>query len=148
MWSHTLAILLIPSILTPMTLMLSHCPLSSSTSCWWTIGMWMTVYNHWTNFATVMRFAYIGKLPKAIPVPKNTNETRTTHNFLQHQTHTITTIIMKGTKVLTLSAHNLEKMMTTQYHQHSYFSSSVPVSQLMHSCTIPTALAFEMNFEL
>ena len=43
------------------------------------------------------------------------------------------TIIMKGTKVLTLSAHNLEKMTTTPYHQHSYLSSSVPVSQLMHS---------------
>ena len=63
---------------------------------------------------------------------------------------------MKGTKVLTLSAHNLEKMMTTPYHQHSYLSSSVPVSQLMHSCHAlslyhrwpNTALAFEMNFEL
>ena len=47
---------------------------------------------------------------------------------------------MKGTKVLTLSAHNLEKMMTTPHHQHSYLSSSVPVSQLMHSCTIPTVM--------
>ena len=27
---------------------------------------------------------------------------------------------MKGTEVLTLSAHNLEKMMTTPYSQHSY----------------------------
>ena len=45
-------------------------------------------------------------------------------------------ISMKGTEVLTLSAHNLEKMMTTPYHQHSYLSSSVPVSQLMHSCTL------------
>ena len=63
---------------------------------------------------------------------------------------------MKGTKVLTLSAHNVEKMMTTPYHQHSYLSSSVAVSQLMHSCHAlrlyhrwpNTALAFEMNFEL
>ena len=30
------------------------------------------------------------------------------------------TIIMKGTKVLTLSTHNLEKMMTALYPQHSY----------------------------
>ena len=54
-----------------------------------------------------------------------------------------TASIMKGTKVLTLSAHNLEKMMTTPYHQHSYLSSSVPVFQLMHSHamhTIPNEL--------
>ena len=31
-----------------------------------------------------------------------------------------TTRVMKGTKVLTLSAHNLEKMMTALYPQHSY----------------------------
>ena len=48
---------------------------------------------------------------------------------------------MKGTKVLTLSAHNLEKMMTTPYHQHF---SCVSTYALM-PCTI---LAFEMNFEL
>ena len=29
---------------------------------------------------------------------------------------------------------NIEKMMITPYHQHSYLSSSIPVSQLMHSC--------------
>ena len=52
-------------------------------------------------------------------------------------------IIMKGTKVLTLSAHNHEKMMTTPYHQHSYLSSSVPVSQLMHSCH---ALSLAMHY--
>ena len=56
---------------------------------------------------------------------------------------------MKGTKVLALNAHNFEKMMTTPYHQHSYLSSSVPVSQLMHPALFPLhALAFEMNFEL
>ena len=43
---------------------------------------------------------------------------------------------MKSTELLTLSAHNLEKMMTTPYPQHSYqyimsLRSSVPVSQLM-----------------
>ena len=41
-----------------------------------------TISYHLTNFPTMMRFAYIGKVPKATPVPKNTNEARTTHKFL------------------------------------------------------------------
>ena len=62
------------------------------------------------------------------------------------------------TEVLTLSAHNLEKMMTTPYHQHSIIPIAVLAAVFLDLCLnlcihalFPlycTCLAFEMNFEL
>ena len=74
------------------------------------------------------------------------NNTKLTVDIIYHKVPKKGYDLNEGTEVLTLSAHNLEKMMATPYSQHSYLSSSVPVSQL-HS--IPTLkIAFEMNFEL
>ena len=68
------------------------------------------------------------------------------------EAHTKSSDIMKGTEVLTLSVHNLEKM----HDDYSISPALIPIAVLavlylcLNLCTIPTVLhlAFEMNFEL